>query len=457
MKNNTQSLTQGNILSALIKMALPIMGTSFLQMAYNLTDMLWIGRVGSDAVAAVGSAGFYMWLSFSLVILSKTGAEVLVAQGIGSQRFKDARNATRSALQLNFLMAILYGIIILAFKEPLIDFFNIPGPHVNNMAISYLSVVGYGTIFMFSPHVFSAIFNGSGDSKTPFRINTIGLAMNIVLDPLLIFGFGPIPAMGVIGAAIATIGSQAIVTMVFLIELQTNKTPFGHVNFLKKPNGQHIKRIVKIGFPAACNSALFTFFSMVIARIIAQWGSLPIAVQKVGSQIESISWMTAGGFSVSISAFFGQNYGAGNWDRLWQGYFTSLKIALVLGVFNTLLLVLGAGPIFAIFIPEADAIKLGVDYLQILGLSQLFMCIEITTAGAFNGLGKTMPPSIVSIAFNAMRIPMALYLSQPHIWGLNGVWWSIAISSVFKGVLLVIWYYFHIRTYPEIQAYRSQL
>lgn len=271
MKKNNTSLTQGNILSALIKMALPIMGTSFLQMAYNLTDMIWIGRVGSSAVAAVGSAGFYMWLSFALVIISKTGAEVFVAQGVGSQQFRDARNAARSALQLNFLMALIYGALMLIFTEPLIYFFKIPDPSVNTMAISYLRIIAYGTVFMFSPHVFSAIFNGSGDSKTPFRINTVGLVMNIVLDPLLIFGYGPFPALGVNGAAIATIASQAIVTLIFLVELQTNKTPFGHVNFLRRPNSQHLKRIIKIGLPAAFNSALFTFFSMVIARIIAQW------------------------------------------------------------------------------------------------------------------------------------------------------------------------------------------
>lgn len=457
MKNKNVSLTQGNIFKVLIKMALPIMGTSFLQMAYNLIDMIWIGRVGSDAVAAVGTAGFYMWLSFSLIILSKTGAEVLVAQAVGNERYKDARNAARSALQLNILLAGLYGIMILIFKEPLIEFFNIPDPEVNRMAVSYLSIIGYGTIFMFSPPVFSAIFNGSGDSKTPFRINTVGLVANMILDPLLIFGFGPIPSMGVNGAAIATNASQAIVTIVFLVELQRNKTPFGHVNFLRRPNMEHINRIIKIGFPIACNSALFTFFSMLIARIIGQWGPLPIAVQKVGSQIEAITWMTASGFAVAISTFFGQNYGAGNWDRLWKGYFTSMKIALGLGIFTSLLLVLGAGPIFSIFIPEAEAIRLGIDYLQILGLSQLFMCIEITTAGAFNGLGKTLPPSIVSIAFNALRIPMALYLSQPHLLGLNGVWWSITISSVFKGVVLVIWYHFHIRRYPEIESYRASI
>ena len=121
----------------------------------------------------------------------------------------------------------------------------------------------------------------------------------------------------------------------------------------------------------AVQSAFFTTIAMVIARIIAQWGPLPIAVQKVGSQIESISWLTAGGFQTAMSAFIGQNYGAKKWDRVYKGYFVGIGIVSVLGVFATFLLIFGAGPIFAIFIPEPEAISQGVVYLKILGLSQL--------------------------------------------------------------------------------------
>ncbi len=127
---------------------------------------------------------------------------------------------------------------------------------------------------------------------------------------------------------------------------------------------------------------------MIIARIIANWGPIPIAVQKVGSQIEAISWMTASGFSTALSTFTGQNYGADNWKRIWKGYLAAMSIMGTIGMLTTALLILGASPLFKLFIPEEEALSYGVTYLRILGLSQFFMCIEITTAGAFNGLGK---------------------------------------------------------------------
>ncbi len=447
MENNTYELTQGNIFYALVKMALPIMGMSFLQMAYNLTDMIWIGRVGSDEVASVGTAGFYIWLSFAVVLLSKTGAEVLVAQNVGARNFVRAKDIARNALQQNFLLAIIYGLIIIFFNRQLILFFNIQNDYVNQMAIAYLKIIGYGMIFMCSFHIFSAILIGSGDSKTPFKITAIGLIINMVLDPILIFGLFKFPSLGVEGAAIATIIAQIIVSLIFILYIRKNKSIFSDIHFLKIKDVWIMKRLMKLGFPTALNSALFTIFAMIIARIISQWGALPIAVQKVGSQIESITWLTAGGFSAAMSAFVGQNYGAKNWKRLKDGYYTAFKIAVVLGIVTTMVLILFAQPIFAIFIPEDEAIKMGVDYLRILGVSQLFMCIEITTAGAFNGLGKTLPPSIVSILFNALRIPMAIYLSTYTALGLNGVWWSISISSICKGIVLSLWYRFNIYKY----------
>jgi len=188
---------------------------------------------------------------------------------------------------------------------------------------------------------------------------------------------------------------------------------------------------------------------MVIARILAGWGSTPIAVQSVGSQIESISWMTAGGFQTALSAFVGQNYGANKWDRIYKGYFTAIGIISVIGIITSCLLIFLPGPIFSIFIREQNVIKDGIIYLRILGVSQFFMCIEITTSGAFNGIGKTIPPSVVGIALNAMRIPGALLLSIPL--GLNGVWWSISLSSIIKGIILTSWFILLLQRHPEIK------
>jgi Na+-driven multidrug efflux pump len=173
-------------------------------------------------------------------------------------------------------------------------------------------------------------------------------------------------------------------------------------------------------------------------------------VQSVGAQIESISWTTAGGFQTALSAFVGQNFGAKKWDRIYKGYFTSLGVIAIIGTITSCLLIFLPGPIFSIFIREQNVIKDGIVYLRILGVSQLFMCIEITTAGAFNGVGKTIPPSIVGIVLNAMRIPGALLLSA--LIGLNGVWWSISLSSVLKGIILTSWFILFLVRHPEIRG-----
>ncbi|WP_253199492.1 MATE family efflux transporter [Clostridium tagluense] len=197
-------------------------------------------------------------------------------------------------------------------------------------------------------------------------------------------------------------------------------------------------------------SGVFTVIGMIIARILSQWGSTPIAVQSVGSQIESITWMTAGGFQTALSAFVGQNFGAKKWDRIYKGYFISLAIISIIGTITSCLLIFFPSPIFSIFISEKAVIKDGIVYLRILGVSQLFMCIEMTTAGAFNGLGRTMPPSIVGIVLNVLRIPGALLLSM--FLGLSGVWWSISISSMLKGLILTSWFIIFLKRHPEIRG-----
>ncbi|MGL5507095.1 MAG: MATE family efflux transporter, partial [Paraclostridium sp.] len=159
---------------------------------------------------------------------------------------------------------------------------------------------------------------------------------------------------------------------------------------------------------------------------------------------ESISWMTADGLAVALSSFVGQNYGADKIERVNKGFKITLVIAVILGIVNTFILVLLGESIFSIFINEKDAIKEGSMYLKILGYSQIFMCVEIITTGLFKGLGRTYIPSIILTIFTGARLPMAYFLSNPSILGLDGVWWSITITSVFKGVLLLgmfMWLY----------------
>lgn len=443
------NLTEGNILKALFKLAIPIMGTSFVQMAYNMTDLIWVGRLGSSAVASVGTAGFYTWLAMAFILIPKIGAEVGVAQSSGRGDMKEAKVYIKHSIQMIIAIALAYGAVLIIFRNPLIGFFNLEDVDIVNDAIIYLVIIALGIVFYFINPVFTAIFNGYGESRTPFLINATGLLVNMVLDPILIFGIGPFPRLEVAGAAIATIIAQVIVTTIFILVARKRRDLFSGLDLLKAPDMDHIGRISKLGFPVALQSGIFTGIAMVIARIIAQWGPIPIAVQKVGSQIEAISWMTAGGFQTAMSAFVGQNYGANKWSRVFKGYFSGIRIMSIIGIITSLLLIFAARPLFSIFVPgEEETILYGITYLRILGLSQLFMCIEATTAGAFNGLGKTVPPSIVGIVFNGLRIPAALFLSSTSL-GLNGVWWAISISSIFKGSVLGIWYLCMLKANPH--------
>ncbi len=436
------NLTYGNIGTTLTKLALPIMGTSFVQMTYNLTDMFWVGKLGSNSLAAVGTAGFFAWFAFSLILLSKVGAEVFVAQHLGRNDEEGAENYARSAIHLTIILAVFYGLLLLLFRRNLIAFFNLGDASVIEMAVGYLSIIATGILFTFINPVLTSIFNGAGDSKTPFLINLTGLATNMILDPILIRGWGPIPALGVYGAAYATIFAQFLVTSIFIYLMVTSKDPFFKINIFRKIDIGRIRNIIKLGFPVGFQNGLMAMIGMVIARIISVYGPEAIAAQKLGSQIESISWMTASGYSTAISAFTGQNYGAKKYERIMKGYTSGVRLMSFIGIAATILLYFFAEPIFRIFIDDPITIKMGTSYLMIIAVSQWFQTLEISNQGAFNGLGRTLYPSLIGVTFNLMRIPLAFFFSRDLGLGLDGVWWAIAVSSMLKGLVLFAFFYF---------------
>lgn len=432
-------LVNGPVLSSLTRLALPIMATSLIQMAYNLTDMLWIGRLGSDAVASVGAAGMYMWLSNGLAALPKMGGQVCAGHALGAGRPKEAASFASAALWMTAALGLLYGLCCILFADPLIGFFNLNSAQVIADAKIYLQITCGLVVFSFINQAFTGLFTAAGNSRNSFAATLSGLVINMVLDPVLIFGLGPFPVMGVMGAAIATIFAQFIVTVVFVFYAGKDTVLFRHMEIRRRPGREQMDRILRIGFPTCVQNMLFTGISMIIARLVAGYGDAAVAVQKVGSQIESISWMTAEGFAAAVNSFLAQNSGAGKPDRIRSGYRSAMGVVLIWGVFCTVLLIGFPEPIFRLFISEADVIPMGVDYLVILGVSQLLMSVEITTAGAFAGMGRTLPPSICSIVLTAARIPMALVLVKTPL-HLNGIWWSITISSICKGIVLFLWF-----------------
>ena len=432
-------LTQGSISKGIWSMAIPLITASFVQMAYNMTDMIWLGHLGSESVAAVGVAGFFTWVGNALSFISKVGAEVTISQSLGARAGRRARAYANQSAMLSTIIALGYACFIYIAAPMLVGLFHLE-ENISELAIMYMRLVTPGLFFTFNNNTYSGLYNGQGNSKTPLKIVATGLIFNIVLDPLLIYGYGFVPAMGTAGAAIATTFSQLVVFSIFIWNLYFRNSSIGKLYFITRLRARFVKRIVSLGLPVSMQSALFAMFSLTLATVAAQWGHIGVAVQSVGAQIEAITWMTAAGFSTALAAFTGQNFGARNLGRIRLGYHYTLKLAGGIALIACLAFLFFSKEIFSVFINEPQTLVAGSAYLKILAISQIFSAIEQVTAGAFNGCGRTTPPAIVGIILTGARIPLAYYLVTFPSLGLNGIWWSISLSSVMKGIVLAIWY-----------------
>jgi putative MATE family efflux protein len=432
--NEIYNLTEAPITSTLLKLAGPIIATNFIQTTYGLVDMIWVGKIGSNAVAAVGTASFFVNLAAALFSMIAIGSGIKVSHSIGAGEEAKTKEYIHNGFIMSIILGFGYMVFILLMKNNLIGFFDLGNRDLEKMASQFLIISMAGTIFTFLNTLYTAVLNSLGNSRKPLYINMIGFLINLVIDPFFIFGIGSFRGLGVLGAAMATLSANMVVTILFY--KNTRKLPM-----FSKPvsiNYQEMKTVLKIGFPISMQRISFTIISIIMAKIIVQWGAEAIAVQKVGIQIESISYLTIGGLQGAVAAFIGQNYGAKKWDRIKKGYQTALLLTILFGVIVSSLFILFSKQIFSLFLADSSSLEIGIQYLKIIGLSQLFMCMEIMTVGAFNGIGKTHIPPIFSILLTALRIPMAIGLS--NIFGLNGVWMSIGVSSILKGILLAGWY-----------------
>ena len=209
------NLLEGNIRKAIIKMALPLMGMAFIQMTYTMVDLIWLGRLSTEAVAAVGTAGFYVWLATAVTLITEVGMSVNLAQSYGRKDQDEVEKFTIAGFQVNAMLCFLLMAIYLIFRRPLFEFYKLPSD-VEILAIQYHTIIAIGLVFVFSNVFFYSTFFSKGNSSTPFKVLVISLIFNIIADPILIFGLGPFPAMGIKGAAIATIMSQAIGTLIYI-------------------------------------------------------------------------------------------------------------------------------------------------------------------------------------------------------------------------------------------------
>ena len=432
------NLTKGPILKTLTKLAIPIMASSFLGTLYNITDMAWIGLLGSKAVAGIGVGGMFTWLSQGFASMARMGGQVQVAQCVGRGDKEKAHGYAQAAVQLATVMGLVYALVVLIFTKQMIGFFKLEDPEAYAAAFVYTKIACGLIVFSFLSVTLTGIYTAQGDSKTPFYANLIGLATNMILDPLLILGPGPLPKLGAAGGAIATVTAQFIVMSIMILGIvkQKKENVLKGITLFAKIPAEYLNGICKIGIPTAIQGMAYCVISMVITRMVSAFGAEAIATQRVGGQIESISWNTADGFATALNAFIAQNYGAGEMGRVKKGYRASQWTVGIWGIFITLLFVCVPRPIANIFFHEPKAIATAVDYLIIVGFSEAFLCIETTTVGALSGLGRTHLCSVISIIFTSARIPLAIILGGTSL-GLNGIWWAFSVTSIVKGIIFV--------------------
>ena len=439
-------LTQGPILHKMVALSLPIMATSFMQMAYSLTDTFWMGRLSSGSVAAVGTAAQFIWLSMALMAIGRMGAEIGVSQNMGRGDIAAAKSFAQSSFMIALVLGTVYAAVMIIARGPLISFFRIDDPQVVLEAEQYLAVSAIALPFILSHNVITGCFNGFGNTKLPFYINSFGLALNIIISPILIFVFG----LGIVGAALGTVIATIVNLALKLWAIKRySGRPFEDYAFFCKIDWDRVKQICKWGLPVAAESALFTSLFMVVSRRVSLFGVGAIAAQRVGYQVEALSFMVGGGFAMAFASFVGQNFGAKKWSRFHSGYRISTIVMAVYGVIVTVVLFVFADPLVSLFLSYPDEIRMGGDYLRIVALTQLLFCMEGVAVGSFRGRGLTIKPSIVSISSNVLRVIVTYALAATAL-GITGVWVGIAISMTVKSVWLLVWHKINARKLPRV-------
>jgi putative MATE family efflux protein len=436
--NEKIDLTNGKILQRLLYLAVPIIGSQTLQMLYNLTDMFWLGRLGSEEVAATGAVGLYLWMSVAFMLLGSVGVSIGVSQAFGADDLNKAKSYTHASLFICVVSGLSFTLIMFLFRYQLIGFFNFREENVVKFAENYLAVVSLTITLTYLSAAMGAVFTAAGNSRTPFLCNIIGTSINMALDPIFIFPL----KLGVLGAAYATIIGQIAAFTMFIVFIKTSrKRPFEQIKLFTAPKWNDIVWIIKKTLPVGAESFLFTFLVMATTRREAFFGADAIALSRIGSQIESLTWLVGGAFGSALVSFIGQNYGAKKWHRISATFKTASLVMFCYGAFVAFVLAVPGKYLFGLFLPDPVLIERSVLYLRIIAICQIPMCMEAVSSNSFRGLGNTLPPTIINTICNILRVPFVYILTMKIFGiGLAGVWIGISASACLKSIWSYTWY-----------------
>jgi len=435
MEQPNHRVTHKNLHRTILELSLPGMVSSILQTMYQIIDAYWVGKLGAEALAAIGGSAFVLWAIFSLTALSVTGITTLVAQNIGAGKEHSARHAAVQGLLLATLIALLLAVTVYFLQD---IFYGIMGftPLVRQMAWDYMTIMATGMVIIFWFVSLEGVFRGLGDTRTPMIIVAVSLAFNSIADPVFIFGWFGFPALGVGGAALATVLAQflSLILAVWLLRKKQFLAPRDYY-LQARPDWPIAKRILDIGLPIALGGFFFSIIYVFLTNIISRFGTEAIAAIGVCHRIEGMAWFACVGFSVAATTLVGQFIGAGRIDEArraawWvngYGVVTLLMVSIVFYFFPEFLM--------SIFTDDIQVRRIGAEYLRIIAYFEIFLALEVIMEGAFSGAGYTLPVMLVSVPITAARIPLAWYLALHLGMGTAGIWWAIAGTTFVKGLL----------------------
>lgn len=431
-----KNLTEGNEAKHIIMFALPMLLGNFFQTLYNVVDSIFVGKgIGSDALAAVNASFPIIFMSVALVMGLTMGSTILIAQFFGAKDINNVKKTINNAYFLLGLGSVLITIFGLIMSKTLLSLMNTP-KEVFDDALVYLRIIFIGISFMFGYNSISAILRGLGDSITPVYFLVISTFINIVLDWMFIYSF----RWGVAGAAYATIISQGVSFIIGIIYLNSKHDIFKiRLNDIR-PDKKILGLTIKIGLPMAIQQTLVSIAMASLNRIINGFGKDALAAFGATGKIDSFLSMPAMSIAASASTFTGQNLGAGKVDRVKNGYKYAMLIGLMVTVTSSILIIIFRKQLIYVFTTNQEVIRLGAEYLKIIGVFYVFFALMFISNGIIRGSGDTLPTLIFTLfALWFIRVPLAVVLSKKI--GLSGVWWAIGIGWM-AGFILSIIYYF---------------
>jgi putative MATE family efflux protein len=449
-----RNLTEGSIVKALFALAGPIVAANILQTAYQLIDTFWVGRLGKDAVAAVSLSFPVIFFMISVVSGFAIAGTILVAQfkGRGDQARVD--HIAAQTLVANIMVSIAVAVAGFFLSHALMRAMG-ASASVLPEATAYLRITFIGMVFLFAYFTFQSLMRGVGDVKTPFVIVLCTVLLNAGLDPLFILGLGPVPALGVGGAALATILAQGIAALVGLYLLFSGRYGI-HLRIGNlPPDWSLLGRLIKLGAPSSVEQSTRALGIAVMMTLVAGFGTTELAAYGIATRVLSFIIIPALGFAMASSTMVGQNIGAGQMGR------AEFSAKLSAGVSFVVLTGAGAVAFFfaryivAVFIPgEATVIAEGGRILSIIAFAFGLIGVQMVLLGAMRGAGATVAAMVLTlVSFWILRLPLAWGLSLTSL-GATGIWISLPASNVLSAILA--WYWFQRGSWKRLNLVGSQ-